>query len=111
MAGKRFAHTLVAETAKEMAACFYDEAAMDDMFYKFYPQQKKFIKREWHRFVEAARLSLSKMLGMATTPDWQKEQIFEALIKHASMPGNIDQRVAQNMIATGDIPEVKGVMH
>jgi hypothetical protein len=95
---QKFTHVLLAETAKEMAACFYEEAAHDDTFYKFYPSQKKFIRREWHHFVESARLTLSRMLGMSTTPEWEKEQIFDALLKHASAPGNIDRRVAAQAI-------------
>ena len=102
--GQKLAHELLAETAKEMAAVFYEEIAHDNDFYHFYPDQKKFVKREWHRFVESARLELSKMLGYSTTPEWQKEQIFDALIKHASLPGNIDRRVANKLIAGGDKP-------
>lgn len=99
---KKFAHELVASTAKEMAACWYEEAAHDNQFYEFYPSQKKFIKREWHRFVEHARKTLAGMLGSSVVAEWQKEQIFEALIKHASLPGNIDKRVAKQMIDLGD---------
>jgi len=52
---QKMAHELVAKTAKEMAAIFYDELAKDNDFYKFYPKQAMFIKREWHRFIDAAR--------------------------------------------------------
>jgi hypothetical protein len=103
---QKFAHKLLVETAKEFAGAFYEEAAQDNEFYKFYPNQRFFIRREHKRFIEAARLQLSKMLGMSTTPEWQKEEIFEALIKHAAMPGNIDKRVAQKMIDNGDVPDV-----
>lgn len=97
---KKFAHKLIAETAKEFAGAFYEEVAHDDTFYKYYPKQKFFIQREYRRFIETARLQLSKMLGMSTTPEWQKEQIFEALIKHSEMPGNIDPRVASELSKT-----------
>lgn len=94
---QKFTHKLIAATAKEMAAAWYEEAAHDNQFYAFYPSQKKFMKREWHRFVEAARLTLSKMLGFSTTPDYMKEEIFDALIKHSEMPGNIDLRIAKDL--------------
>lgn len=94
---KKFAHKLVAQAAKEMAACWYEEAAHDNTFYSYYPKQKEFIDREWKRFIEPARLTLSSMLGMASTPEWQKEQIFQALIKHASLPGNTPKHTAQTL--------------
>lgn len=103
---QKFAHELVAETAKDMAACWYEEAAHDNEFFKFYPKQKQFINREWPRFIAAAKATLAQMLNLSATPDWQKEQITEALIKHASLPGNIDQRVAAQLIQNGDKPVV-----
>jgi len=105
---QKLAHKLIAETAKEMAGAFYEEAAGEsDDFYRYYPKQREFINREWKRFIEAARIQLSKMLGMPHVPEQQKEIIFEALIKHASLPGNIDKRVAQKMVAEGDRPDIK----
>ena len=103
---KKFAHELVAETAKEMAACWYEEAAHDNEFYHFYPKQKIFINREWKRFIEAAKATLAQMLGNPATPEYQKEQIADALIKHASLPGNINRRVAATLIESGDKPVV-----
>lgn len=102
----KFAHELVAQTAKEFAAAWYEEAAHDNDFYKFYPNQNKFIKREWPRFIDMAKKQLAVMLGMTTTPEWEKEQISDALIKHASIPGNINRDVAKRMIAAGDKPNV-----
>lgn len=103
---QKLAHELVASTAKEMAACWYEEAAHDNEFYAFYPKQKMFINREWPRFIAAAKATLAQMLGMVTTPEWQKEQIMDALVKHASLPGNIDRRVAASLIANGDGPKI-----
>lgn len=102
----KYAHKLLAETAKEFAAAWYEEAAHDNDFYRFYPSQKGFVKREYYRFIEAARLQLSKMLGMSTVTEFQKAEIFEALIKHSEIPGNIDRRVAAQMIAGGDVPVI-----
>lgn len=103
---QKFAHEMVAATAKEMAACWYEEAAHDNEFYAFYPKQKMFINREWKRFIAAAKATLAQMLGKESTPEWQKEQIMDALIKHASLPGNIDKRVATKLIEGGDAPNL-----
>jgi hypothetical protein len=107
---RKFAHELIAETAKEMAATWYEDAAHDDDFYAFYPSQKKFIKREWGRFIDMARQTLAGMLGRTDVEEWQKEQIFDALIKHASMPGNMDRRVAeQHYMGLNIMPNSYGV--
>lgn len=98
------AHELVAATAKDMAACWYEEAAHDNEFYAFYPKQKMFINREWTRFIAAAKAQLAVMLGNPMIPEWEREQIADALIKHASLPGNIDRNVAAKMISGGDAP-------
>lgn len=103
----KFTHELIAQTAKELAACWYEEAAHDNEFYAFYPKQKMFMNREWKRFVEPARKTLATMLGDPMLPEWQKEQIMDALVKHAGMPGNVDQRVMANIVN----PEKLMVIH
>lgn len=109
---QKYAHELVANVAKEMAGVFYEEAAHDNEFYAFYPKQKIFINKEWKRFIDVAKNTLASMLHeTSTTPEWEKEQIFEALIKHASLPGNIDRRVATQMIAEGDVPQLSQRIH
>jgi hypothetical protein len=107
---QKLAHEQVAAIAREMAACWYEEAAHDNEFYAFYPKQAMFINREWHRFIAAAKATMAQMLGDATVPEWQKEQIMDALVKHASLPGNIDPRVAAMMINEGDIPQIQQPM-
>lgn len=104
---QKMAHELIADTAKGLAAAFYEEAAKDNDFYKFYPKQKAFVNREWGRFVEAARNTLAQMLGRNDVPEWQKEQIHEALILHATLPGNIDKRVTNKVLNI--MPNVYGV--
>ncbi len=97
-----YAHELVASTAREFAGAWYEDAAHDDTFYSYYPSQKTFISREWPRFIEAARMQLVGMLGATATPEWQKEQIAEALIKHAALPGNVDKRVTAKFLNLPD---------
>lgn len=111
-AHKKYAHEMVAQTAKEMAGCWYEEAAHDNEFYKFYPCQKMFVNKEWKRFVNPAKATLAQMLGLFEVPEWQKEQIMDALIKHASLPGNVDKRVAAQVIADNGLDEqIKKVLH
>lgn len=107
----QFCHELLAATAKEFAGAFYEEAAHDNEFYKFYPTQKRFIKREWHRFVESARMQLSKMLGMSQVSEFQKEQIFDALVKHAALPGNVDKRITDKVVNGSLTPETLMVVN
>lgn len=90
---KKFAHELIAKTAEEFAGAWYEEAAHDDTFYHYYPSQKMFIKREYWRFIDTAKQQLALMLGREDVAEWEKEQIFDALVKHASLPGNMDRRV------------------
>lgn len=108
---QKFAHELIAETAKEMAACWYEEAAHDNEFFAFYPVQAKFVKREWPRFIEHARKQLAGMLGSPMVPEDQKEQIFEALIKHSTLPGNVDKRIAQKVLDGSLTPETLMTVH
>lgn len=104
---QKLAHELVAETAKGVAGAFYEIAASEsDDFYRMYPKEKDFIRKEWSRFIDIAKKQLSAMLGMAHVDENQKAQIFDALIKHASLPGNIDKRVSAHMIAEGDVPSI-----
>lgn len=101
---KKFAHELVAATAKELAGTFYEElAGKSDDFYHYYPSQKLFISREWKRFIETARKTLSVMLGQSSTPEPQKEIIFDALIKHASLPGNTPKAQADQFVQQGSL--------
>jgi hypothetical protein len=74
-----YCHKLVMETAKEMAGAFYEEFALDDTWYKAFPDQKEFIEKQWGRFLAAARSTLAKMLSMPID-DGQKELIQEALL-------------------------------
>lgn len=108
---QKYAHEMVAAVAKDMAACWYEEAAHDNDFYAFYPKQEAFMQREWKRFIAAAKAQLAVMLSMPTTSERDKELIFDALVKHASLPGNMDRRVSAAMIAEGHVPQLNGTVH
>lgn len=79
------AHTLVAQTAQEMAGALYEELAKNNDWYLLNPDQKEFIERTWGSLIEQARGVLAKMLGSPNTPEEQKELIAEALILDNSL--------------------------
>lgn len=68
-----------------MAAVFYEEAAHDNTFYKFYPKQMRFVAREWRQFIPSARMSLVKLLEGPYSED-MKEEILEILLLDKSLP-------------------------
>lgn len=82
----RFAHNLVADTAKAMAGEWYETAAHDNTFYKYYPNRGKFIAREWGRFIGMARRQLALMLGNPKYPESLKDQILDALCLQNTLP-------------------------
>lgn len=80
------AHPLIAETAKELAGAYYEDFARDNLFYKMYPNQRMFIRREAIRFIQLARETLGKLCGTKNISDEQKEDILEALALDSSLP-------------------------
>ncbi len=76
----RAVHKLIATTAKEMAACWYDERARKDAaFHKANPSQDRFASQHWGLWVKLAREQLTRMLG-GNYPEQWKTEIYEALI-------------------------------
>ena len=78
----RIVHEVIAKTAKEFAATFYEEAAHSDAFYERHPKVTSFVGRNWRYFIGYARSALATMLA----PDYPKpldpgvrETIYEAL--------------------------------
>ncbi len=82
----QLAHKLVAKTAKEMAAEFYDTAARNNKFYKQWPHERIFVVHNWRYFVKLARACLTHLLTKPEYTEEQKELIFEALIMDRSLP-------------------------
>lgn len=71
---KGVVHKLVADTAKAMAATFYDEAAHDNDFYRVWPSEKMFVRRRWHSFIQPARDALVTMLSPDFKCSYNEEQ-------------------------------------
>lgn len=82
----RMVHKLVRQTAKEMAGCFYEYAAHDDTFYKYYPSVKFFIDYEWQKFVNIGKQHLTSCLISGRLTEGEKLDIYDALIADATLP-------------------------
>lgn len=87
-------HELVAETAKEMCRCYYEEAAHDNDFYAKWPTSTDFLVRRWHMFIQPAKAHLAELLHPdkhSMTTEEQRAQIHEALLKQAAVNPAINQ--------------------
>ena len=82
----RLVHKLIARTAKELAGTFYEFAAHDNEFYKFYPKMQFFIDREWERFVTVAKQTLTDCLSSGALTEKDKGDIYDALINDSTLP-------------------------
>lgn len=81
----RHVHKLIKKTAKEMACHFYEFAAHDNVFYKYYPSMRFFQDYEWQKFVRAAKETLTDMLA-GNYPETYKAEIYEALLLDGTLP-------------------------
>ena len=73
-------HKLIAKTAKEMAAAFYEiRARRDNEWFARFRSQRKFIAQEWPMFLPAARDALVTILGDPNTHENVKQPIYHAL--------------------------------
>lgn len=82
---RKFTHKLVAKTAMEIAGEAYDQMAEDDVWYKAHPDAKHYVATNWHKYIEAARGALTMVLTCHTTPEDQKEIIYDALCADHSL--------------------------
>ncbi len=92
----KFCHKLVEKTAKDMAWEAYEARATDNVFYKQFPNQRKYVAHNWKHFIRFARETLVRMLGMPQYSEHLKEEIFEALMLEQTIPqGDAVQSVPQ----------------
>lgn len=95
--GSKIVHRLIAETAKALAFEVYEACATVDKFYDAWPNQRRFVAKNWRYFIGDARKSLTVMLtpisGTEKDPDGPKyhysqhirDEIFEALLIEGGM--------------------------
>ena len=97
---KGVAHQLVADTAKEMCRCWYEEAAHDNAFYATWPTSDDFLVRRWHMFLQPAVTHLTEMLHPSmhyATTEAQRLEIYDALkLQRAANPASnaVDEIIA-----------------
>ncbi len=74
---------LIRRLAKDLAAADYDRTRVrgSERFGKFWPNEKTFVGRTWPSYITEARATLSQMLGRTDIPEYQKEEIYEALLE------------------------------
>ena len=89
----KYCHKLLENIAKEICGAAYEDMAKDDIFFKHWPNQKMFIKKQWGNFVKPARESLAQLLGRPDWPEEQKELMMEALFYDRALPPNGDTAV------------------
>jgi hypothetical protein len=124
----RICHALIAKTAKEITFAAYEILAHDDKFYKAWPNQRRFVARQWKNFIGHARASLVVMLqpipGTEKDPDGPKyataelmrDLIEDALItegafKHVPMPAmqGMDGRIVGGSSSAAEIARHGGL--
>lgn len=72
---------MVAETAKKLAAAFYEECAKrSNSWYAKFPKQEDFVNKQWGLWLKLARQALAEALKSETLDQDQKEKIVEALL-------------------------------
>lgn len=81
-------HKKIKATAMELTAVWYGEAAHDNDFYKYYPNQKKFVNKNWKRFIDLTIELYIHMLN-GNYPEAMKEEIAEVLILNRAMPNHV----------------------
>lgn len=82
----KYVHNLVGQVAQDMAAEIYEVMAKDNTFYKFWPNQKKFVHKNWKQFIKDARATLATMLTNDKYTDEQKDDILQALLLDRALP-------------------------
>lgn len=82
----RHCHKMVRDSAKAICAAFWEQCAMDNVFYKQFPSRELYVQQKWGVFVDEARASLAQMLG-GKYPENMKLKIYEALQYNAAAQG------------------------
>ena len=87
MPKKIYAHELVAEVARGLAAAVYEECAKSNPWYQANPSQAIFVERTYGQLLTQARQIMGQMLAPTSlVPEAQKAQIAEALMLDAQLP-------------------------
>ncbi len=99
----KYVHNYVAQVAQGMAAEIYEVMAIDNTFYKLWPNQRKFVHKNWKQFIKQAREALATMLTNDKYTEDQKDEIMHALMLDRALPPNGDTSV--------QVPKSSLIMH
>jgi hypothetical protein len=81
------AHRLIAEVATAMAQEVYEELCSgSNALYKVHGDRDDAVRQWAPMLVKAAKVQLGQMLNNPTVSDYEKEQIYEALVLDATLP-------------------------
>ncbi len=97
----KYSHKLVSKTAQQIAAEFYQDAALDNAFYKMWPKERVFVNKQWGNFIRPAREALTRMLSMNNYSEEVKAEIYEALLLDRALPPKGDtslQKATESMV-------------
>lgn len=89
----KYAHRLISKTAQQIAAEFYQDAALDNNFYKMWTKEREFVNKCWGKFIKPARESLTRMLTMDNFSQAIKDEIMDALLLDRALPSQGDTSV------------------
>lgn len=93
----RMVHKLVRETAEDLAAAFYNHrASRDNLFYKEWPSERAFARKNWRNFITYARQTLGQILA-GNYPEQMKVEIYEALVADGSLPYSVRETQIVNV--------------
>jgi hypothetical protein len=96
----QYCHKRIKEIAREIAAEWYESAAHDNVFFKYYPAITGFVAKEWPRFIPHARSVIKQMavnLGRSDYPQAMKDEILEIYFQDHSLQESPEGFVPQEM--------------
>lgn len=85
MKAKGVVHKMIADTAKGIAREQWQQLAMQNRFYKAYPDVEAFVRIHWPKYIEMARFILVGMLGNPKYDQSWKDQIHDAILRDGAV--------------------------
>lgn len=91
----RMVHKTVKAIARELAGTYYEFAASNgrhgNTFYMEFPNQGRFIAKQWRNFIVTAREIMVQMLGNPALQESYKQEIYHALLLDSTLPYSVQE--------------------
>lgn len=100
---KGMVHEQIAHTSKALAREHYDQLALNNKFYKAYPDVTEFANRKWPLYIDMARQILIGLLNKPGLDDKTKDAILDALLKDGAVNPKKMADPAKPVITFSDI--------